>query len=378
MLTRVDITNYRGFKSYHMEGLAQVNLFVGKNNSGKTALLEGIQFLTSGGDIGVLGQAAERRGEVVLATVERNGSQPVRQLRFELAHFFHGHQLAINASFTLEGDGGVSPITTTVLEFNNRVNGSQTQDMLNARQIAMVIRAGKEGESKSSMYSMTRDGSVALDNAGLVGEEIWMPGGFEPLGRTRNKTARFVGTDSLDTLSLAVMRDELVLEGKEREVDAALRILEPNVESVQMLAGILNHALYGSKAGAVVGLKGKQGRVPLGSMGDGMRRLLALSTALVSTQGGSLFVDEIDTGLHYSIMADMWKLVVTKAIRSNIQIFATTHSWDCIEGLATLCQREPEFLSNVAVHTIDPAIPHSIPFTGESLVRMVRNDIDPR
>ncbi len=47
MLTRVEINNYRGFPSYRMEGLAQVNLLVGKNNSGKTALLEGIQFLAS-------------------------------------------------------------------------------------------------------------------------------------------------------------------------------------------------------------------------------------------------------------------------------------------------------------------------------------------
>ncbi len=32
MLTRVEINNYRGFPSYRMEGLAQVNLLVGKNN----------------------------------------------------------------------------------------------------------------------------------------------------------------------------------------------------------------------------------------------------------------------------------------------------------------------------------------------------------
>jgi len=42
MLSKVEITNYRGFKSYSMKGLTAVNLLVGKNNSGKSALLEGI------------------------------------------------------------------------------------------------------------------------------------------------------------------------------------------------------------------------------------------------------------------------------------------------------------------------------------------------
>ncbi len=49
MLKEVEIHNYRGFKSYVVKDLARVNLFVGRNNSGKTALIEGIQFLTSGG-----------------------------------------------------------------------------------------------------------------------------------------------------------------------------------------------------------------------------------------------------------------------------------------------------------------------------------------
>lgn len=66
MLTSVEITNYRGFKSYAMDGLRRVNLLVGKNNSGKTALLEGLQYFASGGDPAILAEIAERRGETVV------------------------------------------------------------------------------------------------------------------------------------------------------------------------------------------------------------------------------------------------------------------------------------------------------------------------
>jgi predicted ATPase len=135
---------------------------------------------------------------------------------------------------------------------------------------------------------------------------------------------------------------------------------------------------FPSRGGIVVGVKGQESTLPLGSMGDGMRRLMALATALAFTRSGCLFVDEIDTGLHYSIMPDMWKLVVSRAVASNTQVFATTHSWDCIEGLSELCQTEPILEDEVAVHKVSPALPHSVPFSGASLVRMVKSDIDPR
>lgn len=99
MLTRVDISNYRGFKSYRMEGLAQVNLVVGKNNSVKTAILEGIQFLTSGGDPSVLADVAERRGELLFARSEPSAF-------IEIGHFFHGHLLALDSAFSIKGDNG--------------------------------------------------------------------------------------------------------------------------------------------------------------------------------------------------------------------------------------------------------------------------------
>lgn len=174
------------------------------------------------------------------------------------------------------------------------------------------------------------------------------------------------------------MWDEIVVGGFEGEVRDALRVLEPDVESVHMLAGMFAYGWAGSRAGAVVGMKGEKTRVPLGSMGDGMRRLLVLATSLASVKQGALFVDEIDTGLHFSVMADMWQLVVKRALAANVQVFATTHSWDCIDGLSVLCQREPKLMEKVCVHKIDRAVPHSIPFRGDSLVRMVRSDIDPR
>ena len=45
MLENFDVEDYRGFRKLHVEGLRRVNLIVGRNNSGKTSLLEAAHIL---------------------------------------------------------------------------------------------------------------------------------------------------------------------------------------------------------------------------------------------------------------------------------------------------------------------------------------------
>ena len=77
MLGTLRLEGFRGFETYSLSELTRVNLLVGKNNCGKTSILEAIQFLVSGGDPLVLTQAANRRGEVSeIGTPASRGSRP--------------------------------------------------------------------------------------------------------------------------------------------------------------------------------------------------------------------------------------------------------------------------------------------------------------
>ena len=368
MLTRVEIANYRGFNSYRMAGLTRLNLLVGKNNSGKTALLEGIQFLTSRGDPAVLAEVAERRGEII-------GRRPeLRELFFiDICHFFHGHTLALDTSFSFSGDNGYPPIAVKIFADKNgrAASGQPRQERTGVPGFYLKISGGAKVDRDEPRFRISREGGVDFE----------APPRFRRPGvsrRSRGPQVRFVGPDSLDSIDLAMMWDEVTLTGQEMDVAGAMRVLEGNLESLHFLTGMFASGYFPSRGGIVVGIRGQEQRVPLGSMGDGMRRLMALATSLAFTKDGCLFVDEIDTGLHYSVMPDVWKLIITKAAASNTQVFATTHSWDCIEGLSVLCQSDPDLMPLVAIHKIDRAIPHSVAFTGEAIVRMVKSDIDPR
>jgi hypothetical protein len=364
MLKHVEIKSYRGFKSYRMEGLAQVNLFVGRNNSGKTALLEGIQLLASGGDPGVLAESATRRGEVVVA---RPDPSPL----VDIAHFFNGHVLSLDSSMSFRGDNGYAPVALKV--FSTKSDGGDTGEVRQSSDgIFLKISGPYKSERDEPRFPISREGGVDFDLPARFRR------GVGPARRSFGPPVRFIGPDSLNSIDLAMMWDEITLTGQEVDVASAMRVLDSNLDTLHFLTGMMSGGYFPARGGIVVGMKGHEARVPLGSMGDGMRRMMAIATALAFTKHGCLFIDEIDTGLHYSVMMDMWRLIVNKAIASNSQVFATTHSWDCIEGMSALVQSDPAFSDKIAIHKIDRSIPHSVAFSGDSIVRMVKADIDPR
>ena len=352
-----------------MEGLAPVNLLVGKNNSGKSAVLEGIQLLASGGDPAVLSDVAERRGEIIVA----EAGSPY-DATIDVAHFFCGHSISPGSAFSIAGDGGESSVKVKVAN-GKRESRARAERRRGARDYHLEIESRSPERNEFRQFQISRDGVVDFDGLrGLRRSGFRRP----PFAGPPLSSIPFMGPESLSAVDMAPLWNELILQGKEVDVLKAMQILERDLTSIHFLTGVSKIGYIPAQVGIVVGIKGQTARLPLGSMGDGMRRIMALALALALAQDRALLVDEIDTGLHCSVMPEMWKLVISEAQSSGIQVFATTHSWDCIEALGQVCEEDPAFARAVAVHKLDREIPHSITFTGESLVRMAKADIDPR
>ena len=74
--------------------------------------------------------------------------------------------------------------------------------------------------------------------------------------------------------------------------------------------------------------------MPLRSFGDGAVRAFSVALALANSSDGFLLIDEAENGIHHSIQAKFWNMIVQTAERNNVQVIATTHSWDCVVGFA--------------------------------------------
>jgi AAA15 family ATPase/GTPase len=72
--------------------------------------------------------------------------------------------------------------------------------------------------------------------------------------------------------------------------------------------------------------------VPIAYVGDGLRNLLSMLLAVMCAEGGIVLIDEIENGLHHSVLEGVWSALADAARKADVQIFATTHSMECIHA----------------------------------------------
>lgn len=113
-------------------------------------------------------------------------------------------------------------------------------------------------------------------------------------------------------------------------------------------------------------------------MGDGVNRILGMILSLVSARNGLLLIDEVENGVHYSVQGKLWELIFREAHRLNVQVFATTHSWDCIEAFQQAAQEdEHEEAALVRLNANEDRVSATI-FSEQELSVVTRQQIEVR
>ena len=156
----------------------------------------------------------------------------------------------------------------------------------------------------------------------------------------------------------------------------SIRILEPNIEKIFPIDK--NSRKDNCRGSFYVQISDSDKRIPIGSMGDGVWRMLGLSLALVAAKDGVLLVDEIDTGLHYTALEDMWKLIWETAKKLNVQVFATTHSRDCWESMEVLAHRDDVEEEDISIQRIEKDTPRSVVFNKKGIATAAKREIEVR
>lgn len=72
--------------------------------------------------------------------------------------------------------------------------------------------------------------------------------------------------------------------------------------------------------------------VPLSMLGAGMAHVARVFLVVASVPDGVVLVDEIENGLHHSVLPDVWRVIAKAAEQFNVQVFATTHSFECVQA----------------------------------------------
>lgn len=362
MLASASVKGYRGFRELVVGGLSRVNLFVGKNNAGKTSLLEAIELLVLGVPTALF-RSPSRREENFLFREGDNG--PVGRRELDLTHIFYGHTLD-GASFSIVGSPRPASVGCQVVETSGEaVGGSIQQPFPELASLGPSLAISFESDFLGTpvLIPLQPSGSVSFDARRRVT--------FQPVEQVAR--ANFLTPERIDAAHLLALWDSVALTPEEQHVVEALQIIEPSLERIAFLGD--DRRYY---RGIFLKLATSPLRLPIGSVGDGLKRLLALSLNLIPARGGYLFVDEIDTGLHFSVMADMWRLVLETSKRLNVQVFATTHSLDCVRALAWIRGRLKVGEEDVALHRIEKDFDHTMRYGPDDLAVAAKHHLELR
>lgn len=200
---------------------------------------------------------------------------------------------------------------------------------------------------------------------------------LKPLSKKDFKhSISYIPTQFLPTIELAEKWDIIFLSEYEEIVNEAMQIINQDYERMSFIH-------QGEKRVAKVKLRGSTYPVPLKSLGDGMLRVLQFALNLVPAQNGLLLIDEFENGLHYSVQEKIWTLLFEMAEKLDIQVFATTHSWDCIENFTkvALAHKETEavlFRMGRSIRNSDKGRVIATVFDTEALQTITQSDMEVR
>lgn len=321
VLDSLEIRNFRCFRDLRIERLGRVNLIVGKNGVGKTALLEALVLYAETGDPEQVQELLRARNED--RTFAPRTRMDRREQSLPVKNLFYGRREITEQPVPIR----IGQIDTPNKTLSLSIGWVKAQDDEERDRIPELLDPAELSTANNPLPRLIAQ----------IGHGVQY---IEPLGVRISYHRFFVSPDfdyfpyelvpaiGLDDAEISRLWDDTALTDREEDVVKALRIITPQVERLN----IVGEATPGEERLPIVRILGLDIPVPLRSLGEGMNRLLGLALALVNVKDGMLLVDEIESGLHYSVQPDMWRLIFETARRLNVQVFATTHSWDCIEA----------------------------------------------
>jgi ABC-type molybdenum transport system ATPase subunit/photorepair protein PhrA len=292
-----------------------VNLIIGKNDSGKTAFMEALR----------IADHPEHAAHYLVQSQRERIGRAAKARIFDFDRFwrpiFPNLDARIGVSISaLNGDGRAW--NTFEAQQGNVPDEVITghHDVEDEYRDTSDDSASMDRSSWSLDLKVTKDGEVRAQQQILSTQESFrMPPALSPRsGSAWITTAPGIGAITVGFVSELKQRnqDGLLLE--------LLRDVDRSVTGIELLApgGDVPELFVRTDKGAPL--------LPLSVMGEGFQRCLELGAAAAVHGWPMMFIDEIENGLHHLVLERLWRWLATTSRRRDLQLFATTHSEECI------------------------------------------------
>lgn len=306
-LNSLYIKKFRAINNLELNHLSRINILVGDNNCGKTSVLEAISLFQNPTDISNILINCSKRGRGLVSTFD---------LFLEV--------------FPRENENRSIEITSTVksIPYNLNIEGKLVET-LNAELVPSYDN--DEYYEEISVENRVFDGNIKLkkyeeliENKGIkISEE----GTYSIISDSTSQIINMVYVTPYDYLRNKLINDtvKIIKCGEKEEIVKLLKMFDSNIEGFEILP-------ERNKTLGIYIKHNKYGLMSLSSFGDGVKKILILSSSVVSAKNGILLIDEIETAIYKSIMKDVFGWLINACKIYKVQLIATTHSLEVIDA----------------------------------------------
>ncbi len=343
MYQNIDIENFRSIRHLNIEDLGRINLLLGKNNSAKTTVLEAL-FLLFGASNPELILTIHNFRDFFLS--EAN------DLGFVFHNLDFNNTIKIRASSGEQNNGtdedfravSISPYSSSENTITRKAQAEKVradvknfsydsaikEDEINELVLDAIIKK-KHSEQRKIESKLTF-------NRAAAGFNLVTP-------RDYAESVRCVYVTPKAPLSQNLQKEleHLIVNKQHDNLIVMLKAIDSRITSISLGT---NQMIY-----ADVGM---QQLIPLNLSGDGVRRYLSLLLAMYNSRGGIVLIDELENGIHFSTLVDLWDSLIRLSQELNVQLFISTHNIETLRALKVALEQEKnkDFQPQVRVYTL--------------------------
>ena len=320
MIEKIRIKNYRGIKSLEIDNLKKYNFFIGNNGSSKTTSLEAI-FSAIPNDGSAIVIMANSRGMQV--KLNNNNS------------FFYNSNISDDIEFTLNDD-----ITTKIsLKNINRLNNN----LLNSNNYnEFIYNISVFEKNNKTLYESNFgiDPSNRIFPIEIKTNTEWNEY-IEKYGR-----CFWISPLTKYQYGIAQIAKEMIENKKKEYILKAIGFFEEDIDDI-----------VSDGTEVLLSKKGVGKMLPISSFGGGLSSALDIITCLFYDGITSIFIDEAETGLHYTNFPKFCEVLIDISTNKNIQFFITTHSDEFLKDFYNiLVKKRNEDITTYRFQKIDSDI----------------------
>ena len=292
-IKNLSFTNFKCFEKIDIDNIKRVNLISGKNNVGKTSLMEGIQLFVSSSDSLELSWN-------IYNMMKRRQSNLRSDRYFELDFIFE------NSSFV---ELSINKKEIIKIEYYDTEDIPYDDNSIDKYQPSLKLSINND------------ERFVSIDRILHRPIPIMRKDRYD----TVRSRVNFIASTTTDEREIAILYGKLVDLNKENFLNNSLKIFDENLIALKQKATDRDIVLK-------VSLKDRELPILLSSLGEGINRYITILCAIWASKDGYLFIDEIENGIHFTNYPKLWKIIFEASKMANCQIFITTHSKECIEA----------------------------------------------